>query len=124
MLFCCIQTIEINAFFHEIFWQQQEHSDHTKKPIWCWQIMILLFDMIMTKASEFNQDGLYILPIYVTLSLPMATKAGFAAFRDDKVSISKKKVFIVFQSVNPSKIEGGDKLSIRNKEYLINYSLQ
>ncbi|XP_028390667.1 L-tryptophan decarboxylase-like [Dendronephthya gigantea] len=77
---------EINMFFHQIFWQQQELSDNKENPIWCWQIMILLFDMIMTRAPEFNRDEIYISPIYVALSLAMATKAGFSAFCSDKVN--------------------------------------
>ncbi|XP_028390654.1 L-tryptophan decarboxylase-like [Dendronephthya gigantea] len=81
-----LQDSEINMFFHQIFRQQQELSDNKENPIWCWQIMILLFDMIMTRAPNFNRNGMYVFPIYVALSSPMATKAGFAAFRNNKVN--------------------------------------
>ena len=74
-------------FFHQMFWQQKVLPGQKEKKIWCWQIMILLFDMVLTRAPEYNKNELRLLPFYVTLRWPMATMAGFAAFLNDKVGI-------------------------------------
>lgn len=70
-----------------MFWQQRELPDPEGKKIWCWQIMILLFNMVMTKAPECYKvkDEIYQFPIYLILSWPMETKAGFSAFLNEKV---------------------------------------
>ncbi|XP_028416692.1 L-tryptophan decarboxylase-like [Dendronephthya gigantea] len=82
-----ISDPEINMFFHQMFWQQLTLPDISEgKKIWCWQIMILLINMIMRKAPEYNKTGLVGFPINVILNWPMATTAGFAAFLNDKVN--------------------------------------
>jgi hypothetical protein len=78
--------LEINMFFHQMFWQQKQLPDTSEGvKIWSWQRMILMIDMIMDTAPEYNKTGLVGFPINVILNWPMATTAGFAAFLNDKV---------------------------------------
>ncbi|XP_028416820.1 L-tryptophan decarboxylase-like [Dendronephthya gigantea] len=82
-----ISDPEINMFFHQMFWQQRTLPDIWEgKKIWCWQIMILLINMIMRKAPEYNKTDFVGCPISVILNWPMATTAGFAAFLNEKVN--------------------------------------
>lgn len=78
---------EINMFFHQMFWQQWKLPDASEgTKIWSWQMMIIIIDLIMTRAPKFNKTGLVGFPINVILNWPMATTAGFAAFLNDKVN--------------------------------------
>ena len=74
-------------FFHQMFWQQEELPGQKENKIWCWQIMILLIDVVLRRAPEYNKNELRCFPFYATLRWPMATMAGFAAFLNDKVGI-------------------------------------
>lgn len=76
-----ISDPEINMFFHQMFWQQQQDSIVNS-----WQVMILCINRIMTTAPKFNKDGLVGFPINVILNWKMPTTAGFAAFLNDKVN--------------------------------------
>ena len=65
--------------------------------------MILLINMIMRKAPEYNKTGLVGFPINVILNWPMATTAGFAAFLNDKVITTNRCLIILMLHENQSK---------------------
>ncbi len=70
-----------------MFWQQKQLPGISEgAKVWSWQTMILLFNMIMDRAPEFNKSGLVPVPICTILIWPAATTAGMAAFLNDKVN--------------------------------------
>ena len=83
---------ELNMFFHQMFWQQNNSDSSEGTRIPCWQLMIILINHIMTTAPEYNETGLVGFPINVILNWPMATTAGFAAFLNDKVNTLFKSI--------------------------------
>ena len=83
---------ELNMFFHQMFWQQNNSDSSKGTRIPCWQLMIILINHIMTTAPEYNETGLVGFPINVILNWPMATTAGFAAFLNDKVNTLFKSI--------------------------------
>ena len=99
--------LEINMFFHQMFWQQDQPTKSSPAvKVNCWETMILILDMIMDRAPEFNKTGLVGFPINVILNWPMATTAGFAAFLNDKVL----KYQVVLKYIMEGGGEGGDGL--------------
>lgn len=78
---------EVNMFFHQMFWQQYQNpnaSEGVRVP--CWQIALLLVNLIMDTAPKYNESGLVGFPINVIFNWPMATTAGYAAFLNDKIN--------------------------------------
>ncbi len=74
-------------YFHVMWWQQKQLPDISEgAKVWSWQTMILLINMIMDRAPEFNRhSNLVPAPICAILNWPTATTAGMAVFLNDKV---------------------------------------
>ena len=73
-------------YFHEMFWQQRQLVNISEAVTICsWQKMIFTINSVMDKAPEYKNSYLVGLPISAILVWPMATPAGFAAFRNEKV---------------------------------------
>ena len=55
--------------------------------IWSWQTMILLINMTMDQAPQFSKAGALVrMPISIILLRPLATRAGYTAFQNEKVN--------------------------------------
>ena len=82
-------------YFHEMFWQQRQLVNISEAVTICsWQKMIFTINGVMDKAPEYKNSYLVGLPISAILVWPMATPAGFAAFRNEKVrSFAVKKKY-------------------------------
>ncbi|PPV08763.1 phosphatidylserine decarboxylase [Xanthomonas bromi] len=82
---------QIYMLFHQMF-EQVPHKppynqDRTGTPqVRDYQLMLKLFNAIMTRAPEFNQTGLVGFPINAILDWPMETGSGVSAFLNEKVN--------------------------------------
>ncbi|MDC8748544.1 phosphatidylserine decarboxylase family protein [Xanthomonas campestris] len=82
---------QIYMLFHQMF-EQVPHKppynqDPTGKPqVRDYQLMLKLFNAIMTRAPQFNQTGLVGFPINAILDWPMGTGSGVSAFLNEKVN--------------------------------------
>jgi len=88
---------EVYMLFHQMFREVPAkapyNNDPTGKPqIRDYMQMLRVINHVMTRAPEFNQTGLVGFPINAILDWPMGTRAGFAAFTNDKVNRKLKKI--------------------------------
>ena len=87
--------IEGDAEAYMLFHQMFEHAS-TKAPyaneaageaqVRDYKTMLRLFDILLTKAPEYNRSGVVGTPFNAILDRAMGTSAGFAAFMNDKVN--------------------------------------
>jgi phosphatidylserine decarboxylase len=82
---------EIYMLFHQMFEQVPRKPPYNKDPagtpqVRDYQLMLELFNLIMTRAPEFNETGVVGFPINAILDWSMGTEGGFAAFLNDKIN--------------------------------------
>ncbi len=88
---------EIYMFFHQMFQQVPRKPPYNKSPSGKPQVrdykqMLDLFNLVMTRAPEFNETGQVGCPINAILDWSMGTEGGFAAFLNDKVNAMLRRM--------------------------------
>ena len=79
--------------FEEISAKPEFRNDPTGKPqVRDYRHMLRVLNHIMTTAPGFNKTGLVGFPINAILNWPMGTRAGTAAFLNEKVNRQLKKI--------------------------------
>ncbi len=84
-------TPEAYMLFHQMFSQVPRKPPYNRNPaggpqVRDYKLMLELFNLIMTRAPDFNKTGLVGFPINAILDWSMGTEAGFAAFLDDRIN--------------------------------------
>lgn len=82
---------QVYMLFQLMFEQVPRKPPYNKDPtgapqVRSYQVMLQMFNAIMTSAPDFNQSGLVGFPINAILDWSMGTEAGFAAFLDPRVN--------------------------------------
>ncbi|MCJ1483060.1 hypothetical protein MMC06_003226 [Schaereria dolodes] len=83
----------ISQMFEQIPNKPPYNDDPTGQPqVRDYHLMLKLFNEIMTRAPEYNGSELVGFPFNAILDWPMGTKAGYAAFLNDKLNIQLGKM--------------------------------
>jgi phosphatidylserine decarboxylase len=88
---------EVYMCFHQMFDELPSDKSFETDPMGQPQVrdyetMLTLINHVLTHAPVFDQSGLVGFPINAILAWPMGTTGGFAAFLNDKVNRSLKKI--------------------------------
>jgi phosphatidylserine decarboxylase len=88
---------EIFMLFNQMFEQVPRRPPYDKDPtgkpqVRDYQQMLKLLNTILTHAPEFDQTGLVGCPLNAILDWSMGTSAGMAAFLNQRVNVSLKKI--------------------------------
>jgi phosphatidylserine decarboxylase len=73
-------------YFHLMFDEVTNKKHRDSMPITNYIDLLAALNHLLTEPPEYNETGMVALPVNVILNWPMETKAGFAAFHDDKVN--------------------------------------
>ncbi|KAI0685441.1 phosphatidylserine decarboxylase-domain-containing protein [Cerioporus squamosus] len=87
--------------FHEMFTQVPDKPPYDKDPtgkpqVRDYKLMLELFNEIIKKAPEWEDDGLVGFPVNAIIDWPMGTPAGFSMFTNDDVNQQFKNMFDVW----------------------------
>jgi phosphatidylserine decarboxylase len=88
---------EVFLLFNQMFTQVPKKPPYDKDPTGRPQVpnyhaMLVLLDQNMTKAPQYERDGLVGFPINAILDWSMGTVSGYAAFLNEKVNTQFKRV--------------------------------
>jgi phosphatidylserine decarboxylase len=83
--------------FHQMFEEVPKKPPYNNDPsgvpqVRDYQMMLKLFNAIMTRAPEYNRTGVVGFPINAILDWPMGTGAGFAAFLNEKINAQFRRM--------------------------------
>ncbi len=82
---------EAYMLFHQMFEEVPKKPPYDKDPFGApqvrdYRVMLNLFNAILTRAPQYNSSGVVGFPINAILDWPMGTRAGSAAFLDDRIN--------------------------------------
>jgi phosphatidylserine decarboxylase len=84
---------EVFMLFRFMLQQVPHHRSRTHEPqVKTVEQLLRLFNYVLTHAPEYNDTGLVGCPINAILDWAMGTRAGFAAFLNDRVNYQLKKL--------------------------------
>lgn len=82
----------VRMYFNQMIAQVPQARQYRKRHLESVPQMLRLINEVLRMAPEFSEDAMVMLPLGAILDWTMGTRAGFAAFRDQRINAMLKKV--------------------------------